>query len=132
MRRSVFRVEPLSRYLADRGLPVSPVARVGDLVFVSGFPPFSESGDIAATTIERQIEIVLEQMKMCLEAAGSSLSEVAKCNVYVDDPRHLEVINRTYERFFPEDPPARIFICVAGWPGPFNVEIDCIATVSHS
>jgi len=132
MKRSVFQVQPLSKYLAARGLPVSPVVRVGDLVFVSGFPPFSETGEIAAMSIERQTEIVLEQMKMCLEAAGSSLADVSKCNVYVDDPRHLEIINRTYEKYFPVDPPARIFLCVAGWPGPFNIEIDCVAAVSNS
>jgi 2-iminobutanoate/2-iminopropanoate deaminase len=32
-------------------------------------------------------------------------------------------------RYFPKHPPARGFIVVAGWHGPFDVEIDCIATV---
>jgi 2-iminobutanoate/2-iminopropanoate deaminase len=57
------------------------------------------------------------------------LAKVAKCNVYVDDVAHAETVNRVYNRYFPVDPPARIFLCVAAWPGPFNLEIDCVATV---
>jgi 2-iminobutanoate/2-iminopropanoate deaminase len=68
-------------------------------------------------------------MKIVLEAAGSSLANVAKCNVYADDKKHFETFNRVYARYFPKDPPARIFLVVAGWPGPFNLEIDCVACV---
>jgi len=121
------RNQHLSAFLRTRGIPVSPAVRLGDLVFVSGFPPFSETGAVEAVSIERQTEIAIEQMKLCLEAAGSSLDKIAKCNVYADDPAHFETINRIYERYFQKDPPARIFICVSGWPGPFNLEIDCIA-----
>ena len=127
MIRTAISVEPLSAFLRTRGIPVSPAVRLGDLVFVSGFPPFSETGAVEAVSIERQTEIAIEQMKLCLEAAGSSLDKIAKCNVYADDPAHFETINRIYERYFQKDPPARIFICVSGWPGPFNLEIDCIA-----
>jgi 2-iminobutanoate/2-iminopropanoate deaminase len=84
---------------------------------------------VTPASIERQTEIVLEHMRTCLEAAGSSLSKVAKCNVYVDDVAHAETVNRVYNRYFPVDPPARILLCVAAWPGPFNLEIDCVATV---
>jgi enamine deaminase RidA (YjgF/YER057c/UK114 family) len=34
-----------------------------------------------------------------------------------------------YSRYFPENPPARIFVCVPAWPGHFDVEVDCIAAV---
>jgi 2-iminobutanoate/2-iminopropanoate deaminase len=129
MLRSAISIEPFSTFLRTQNLPTSPVVRLGDLVFVSGFPPLSEIGTVEVLCIERQTEVVLEQMKKCLEAAGSSLDKVAKCNVYVDDPVHYETINRVYARYFPKDPPARIFLCVSGWPGPFNVEIDCIAAV---
>jgi 2-iminobutanoate/2-iminopropanoate deaminase len=49
--------------------------------------------------------------------------------VYCTDLAHFEAINSVYTRYFPANPPARIFICVAGWPGPFDVEIDCVAEV---
>ena len=34
-----------------------------------------------------------------------------------------------YARYFPSNPPARSFICVSAWHGPFDVEIDCVATI---
>lgn len=129
MSRNVIEVQPFSAYLRAWKAPVSAVTRSGDFLFVSGMPPFSESGTIEQESVERQTEIIIEQMKKCLEAAGSSLEKIAKCTVYADDPSHFETINRVYGHYFHEAPPARVFICVAGWPGPFNLEIDCIAAV---
>jgi hypothetical protein len=37
--------------------------------------------------------------------------------------------NEIYARYFPKGPPARIFINVPAWPGPFDIEIDCIAAL---
>jgi 2-iminobutanoate/2-iminopropanoate deaminase len=129
MERIVIQTQAMAEFARARGVPVSAAVRLGDLVFVSGSPPLAADGTIAQVSIERQSEIILEQMKTCLEAAGSSLTKVAKCNVYADDPRHFEVFNRVYARYFQDDPPARIFICVAAWFGPFNLEIDCVACV---
>jgi 2-iminobutanoate/2-iminopropanoate deaminase len=129
MERIVIEAQPLTRFSRARGVPVSAAVRLGDLVLVSGFPPFAEDGTTAQVSIEQQAEIILGQMKTVLEAAGSSLSKVGKCNVYADDPRHFETFNRVYARYFPVDPPARIFICVTTWPGPFNLEVDCVACV---
>jgi 2-iminobutanoate/2-iminopropanoate deaminase len=40
------------------------------------------------------------------------------------------VMNTVYRRYFPENPPARIFINVPAWNGGFDIEVDCVAAVS--
>ena len=42
---------------------------------------------------------------------------------------HFATFNAVYDRYFPEDAPARIFLHVPSWPGPFDVEIDCVAVL---
>jgi 2-iminobutanoate/2-iminopropanoate deaminase len=129
-KREIIRVEPLSSYLERWKAPASMVTRHGDTIYVSGSPPFvPETGDIFHGPIERQAEIVLEQMKRCVEAAGSSLENVLKCNVYCTSVEKFAAINDVYRRYFPVDPPARIFVCVPAWPGDFDIEVDCIAAV---
>ena len=131
MKREIIRVEPLSSYLERWKAPTSAVTRHGDTVYVSGFPPFDpESGEVIQRPIEQQTELVLQQMKLCLEKAGSSMENVLKCNVYCTSVEKFAAVNTVYVRFFPKDPPARIFICVPAWPGPFDIEIDCVAAVS--
>ena len=128
MKREVIRVEPLSTYLENWRAPTSAVTRSGDTIYVSGFPPFDpDTGKVVEAPIERQTELVLEQMNLP-RAAGSSLENVLKCNVYCTSVEKFAAVNAVYARYFPTDPPARIFVCVPAWPGPFDIEIDCIAT----
>ncbi len=132
MKRVPIRVEPFSTYLERRRKgPIFPVIVAGETVYVSGLPPFDLlSGEITQAPFERQVEIVLEQMKRCVEAAGCSLERVVKCNVYcIAGDSHFETFNAIYARYFPLESPARIFLTVPSWPGPFDNEVDCVAVL---
>ena len=130
------RVEPISGYLERRRKgPIYPVVIANGFVFLSGLPPFDpETGEVKPAAFERQVEIVLDQMRLCLEAAGSSLAQVIKCNVYcTPEPTHFARFNEVYRcrgRYFPKASCRRASSCTLPfWPGPFDVEVDCIAAV---
>ncbi len=130
MTREVIRVEPLSTYLERVKAPACVATRHNGTVYVSGLPPFDPAtGEVAKVSIERQTELVLEQLKLCVETAASSLENVLKCNVYCTSAEKFAAVNAIYDRYFPRNPPARIFVCVPQWFGQFDIEIDCIAAV---
>jgi 2-iminobutanoate/2-iminopropanoate deaminase len=131
MKKQVIRVEPLSTYLERWKAPASVVTRSGDTVYVCAMPPFDpETGEaVEDAPIERQTELILDQLKLCLETAGTSLDNALKCNVYCTSVEHFAAVNAIYSRYFPIDPPARVFINVVAWAGKFDIEIDCVAAI---
>jgi 2-iminobutanoate/2-iminopropanoate deaminase len=125
------RVEPVSTWLERyrKHGQVFPVSMANGLVFLSGIPPFNpQTGEIERVPYVQQCERVMAQLKLCLEAGGSSLTQVLKCNVYsTPGETHFATFNAVYDRYFPKDAPSRIFMHIHSWPGPFDVEIDCVA-----
>lgn len=128
MKKEIIEVPKLSEVLRKTGVPLSPVVRFGNMVFVSGIPPMDpETGKVEVADIKKQTELVLKNIKACLEAAGSSLDNVLKCNVYCANSAYYDEVNKVYGQFFSKNPPARTFATVGSWPWPFDIEIECIA-----
>ena len=100
----------------------SPVVSFGDLVFISGIGAHFE-GDITAHT-----EHVIKEIEAKLKQAGSSMDKVLKVNVYLNDLKDYDAMNKVFLGKFGSEPPVRTTIAAAGGiPGKSLVEIDCIA-----
>src|SRR5580692_4043322 len=129
VKREIIRVEPYDSNFEKWGVPVSVCTRAGDMIFISGLPPFDpKTGELLVhAPFEQQAERCLEELKTALEAAGSDLEHVMKVNVICVNPERFKAFNEIYKRYFPNNPPARIFFCVPVWTGPFDIEIECIA-----
>jgi 2-iminobutanoate/2-iminopropanoate deaminase len=110
--------------------PYSPAVIVGNLVYVSGQSGRDPVTDHVAEDIETQTEQVLANIRTILEAAGSSLSKVVRCGVFLTDMREFTRMNAVYERMFDGHRPARTTVAVSELPGPgLRVEIDAIALI---
>ena len=106
---------------------LSAATRVGDLVFVSGQTPSR-----ADSTMEAQTTTELTKIENILKAAGTSMDNVLKCQVFITDGTEFAKMNEAYAKFFPSDkgPPARTTVVVAALVSAgAKVEIECIAAM---
>ena len=114
----------------DLDRQASAAVRGGAFVFVSGLTAVDPStGVTIRDTTARETQRILENLKLILEAAGSSLERVVKVNVLVHSMLEAPNMNEAYARFFPEPPPART-VCGARLPDGAKVMIECTALAS--
>ncbi|MFN3651091.1 MAG: RidA family protein [Armatimonadota bacterium] len=107
--------------------PYSPAVIAGDFVYVSGQGPTDPAtGEMVLDSVQAETRQVLKNVQAILEAAGTSLENVVKCNVYLADRHDFAAMNEVYKEFFPHDPPARTTV-QAHPPVEIRVEIDCVA-----
>jgi len=102
MKREIIRVEPLATYLDKYKAPASTVTKHGDTIYVSGSPPFDpKTGEIFKGSIEHPAEIVLDQLKLCVETAGSSFGECSEAECLRDLSRHVPRGEYCLQTLFP-------------------------------
>lgn len=111
--------------------PYSPGMGFERLVFVSGQGATDPAtGRLAGADATTQTEQCLRNVRAILLAAGSDLSCVLRCGVFLLDMREFEQMNAVYARVFGDHRPARTTIQAAALPGDgLRIEIDCIAYV---
>jgi 2-iminobutanoate/2-iminopropanoate deaminase len=110
--------------------PYSLGIKTGDLVFVSGTLGVDpQSGAMASGGIEAQTRQALVNMSGILKSGGSSLENVVKTTVFMQDMGEFAKMNAVYVEFFPNEPPARSTVEVAALPKGAAVEIEAIAVV---
>ena len=108
--------------------PYSPGARGGDYVYTAGQVAWNDKGEIVGIgDVRAQTRQVLSNIASTLREAGASMADVLKCNVYLADIRHFQVMNEEFAKAFPTDPPARTTVQAALAEKEMLVEIEAIA-----
>jgi 2-iminobutanoate/2-iminopropanoate deaminase len=111
--------------------PVGPYSQAiveGDFIFVSGQGPINPgTGSLELGDARSETKRVFENLSAILTAAGSSLDQVVKCNVYLRDITDFAAMNEVYRTYFSAPFPARTTIQAGALPGGIAVEIECIA-----
>jgi 2-iminobutanoate/2-iminopropanoate deaminase len=103
----------------------------GGTVYVSGQGPVDpNTGKIVGETPGEQTRQTLENIDAILEAADSSLADVVKTTVFLDDMRYYDEVNGIYSELLSEPYPARSAVEVVKLPVDIDVEIEVIAAVS--
>jgi len=109
------------------GLPFSPAVKAGGLIFLSGALATDESGRVVAGDITAQTKRVLDNLGKVLEAAGSSMDQVASVNVYLKKAADFPAMNEAYQGFWPKDPPVRTTVVANLVVPEALIEISMIA-----
>ncbi|MGZ5280563.1 MAG: RidA family protein [Pseudobdellovibrionaceae bacterium] len=108
--------------------PYSQAIEVGNLVFCSGQIPLDPvTNQVLTGDVKGQAELVMKNVEAVLTAAGLNFKNVVKTTIYLTNMADFQSVNEVYGRFFPEQPPARSTVAVAGLPKGVNVEIEVIA-----
>ena len=111
--------------------PVGPYSQAiveGDFIFVAGQGPINPgTGSVELGDVRAETKRVFENLRAILQAAGSSLDHVVKCNVYLRDINDFAAMNEVYKSYFKTPFPARTTIQAGALPRGFAVEIECIA-----
>ena len=108
--------------------PYSQAIKANGFVYVSGQIPIDPAtGEFAGTDVQTQTRQCLKNIKAIVLAAGTSLENMVKVNVFLTDMNNFALMNEVYAEFFPENPPARAAVEVGALPKNALVEIEAIA-----
>ena len=119
-------MKPVHTKLAPEAIGTySQAIQCGKTVYLSGQIPLDpETMHLCSEEIHLQITQVMENLSAVCNAAGGSLANIVKLNVYLTDLSHFPLINEAMGRYFVEPYPARAAIGVAALPRSAQVEMD--------
>lgn len=108
----------------------SQAVRVGDTVYLSGQIPLDPATmELVNASIDDEIHQVFRNLAAVAEAAGGSLADLVKLNVFLTDLAHFGRVNEIMRGYVPEPFPARAAIGVASLPRGARVEADAVLVV---
>ena len=103
----------------------------GKLVFISGMTSRRADGTIAGVgDIEAQTRQVCENLKSAVEAAGGTMDDICRVDVYVRNMEHFDRIHKVRREYFKAPPPASTMVEVTKMTSPdYLIEINAIAVI---
>lgn len=105
----------------------SQAVRTGATVYVSGQIPLDPATmELVSNEPGAQIERVFDNLAAVAEAAGGSLADTVKLNIYLTDLANFPLVNEIMARYFTAPYPARAAIGVAALPRNAAVEMDAV------
>jgi reactive intermediate/imine deaminase len=108
----------------------SQAVRVDNTVWISGQIPLDpRTKELVTGDVEAQIRQVFDNLKAIVVAAGATLDDVVKANIYLTDLSHFALVNKVMAEYFREPYPARAAVGVAALPRGARVEVECIVAL---
>ena len=109
----------------------SQAVKIDQTVYLSGqIPLVPETMELGEGDMRTQITQVFNNLTAVAEAAGGSLADVAKLNIYLTDLGHFPLVNEVMSEFFSQPYPARAAVGVAELPKASQVEMDAVLVLS--
>lgn len=103
----------------------SQAVKIGSTVYLSGQIPLDpDTMEMVDGNMEQQIRQVFDNLQAVAEAAGGSLTDVVKLNVFLTDLSHFPLVSEVMSGYFSQPYPARAVIGVAALPRNAGVEMD--------
>jgi 2-iminobutanoate/2-iminopropanoate deaminase len=138
--------EVIAADVPETGGPFNLCVKYGNLIFISGLPPFEEEyasrlraarakGDpippFPDMPFEKQARVVMDHLKALVEAAGSNMDCLLKVIVWLKDQRDQETFDRIYRSYFsnPAALPSRTRMQAGRTPMDCGLEVEAIGYV---
>ncbi len=108
----------------------SQAVKVANTVYLSGqIPLVPETMKMVEGDFSKQVTQVFENLNAVCEAAGGSMNDIVKLNIYLTDLKHFATVNEVMARYFSQPYPARAAVGVASLPKDAQVEMDGIMII---
>ena len=109
----------------------SQAVKVGDTIYLSGQIPLDPAnGEMISGDIRTQITRVFANLLAVAKAAGGSLQDVVKLNVFLTDLKNFPQVNEVMAQYFEEPYPARAAVGVSALPRGAQVEMDAVMVLT--
>jgi len=109
----------------------SQAVRIGNTVYLSGqIALIPETMELREGDISERIHQVFKNLSAVCEAAGGSLQDIAKLNIFLTDMSHFATVNEIMAQYFQQPYPARAAVAVKQLPKDTDVEMDGVMALS--